>query len=46
VLAQFLIGLSLSPRAIAQVGPRPLIMGIVLWIVIAAASLPLAMLAS
>jgi len=46
VLALFLIGLSLSPRALAKVGPRPLVLGIALWVVIAAVSLPLAMLAS
>jgi uncharacterized integral membrane protein (TIGR00698 family) len=44
VVALFLIGLSLSPKAIAAVGPRPLVLGVVLWIVIAAVSLPLAML--
>jgi uncharacterized integral membrane protein (TIGR00698 family) len=43
VLALFLIGLSLSRAALAAVGPRPLILGVVLWIVVAAASLPLAM---
>lgn len=42
VLALFLIGLSLSRRALASVGSRPLVLGAVLWIVIAAVSLPLA----
>ena len=44
VLALFLIGLSLSRRALARVGARPLLMGVVLWIIIATASLPLALL--
>jgi uncharacterized integral membrane protein (TIGR00698 family) len=44
VLALFLIGLSLSRRALARVGTRPLLLGVVLWIVIASASLPLALL--
>ncbi|MDB4955994.1 MAG: rane protein [Myxococcales bacterium] len=44
VLALFLIGLSLSRKAIATVGPRPFLLGVILWIVVAAASLPLAML--
>lgn len=40
--ALFLIGLSLSRRALATVGPRPLVLGVILWIVIASVSLPLA----
>ncbi len=40
--ALYLIGLSLSRRALASVGPRPLVLGIALWVVIAAVSLPLA----
>jgi uncharacterized integral membrane protein (TIGR00698 family) len=44
VLALFLIGLSLSRRALARVGTRPLLLGLALWIVIATASLPLALL--
>ncbi len=46
VLALFLIGLSLSPAALAKIGPRPLALGIVLWVVIALVSLPLAIVAS
>jgi uncharacterized integral membrane protein (TIGR00698 family) len=42
IAALHLIGLSLSRRALANVGPRPLVLGVVLWIVIAAVSLPLA----
>jgi len=40
--ALFLIGLGLSRRALATVGPRPLLLGVILWIVIATISLPLA----
>jgi uncharacterized integral membrane protein (TIGR00698 family) len=46
VLALFLIGLSLSRSALASVGPRPLLLGVSLWVVVAAVSLPLAILAS
>jgi uncharacterized integral membrane protein (TIGR00698 family) len=42
VAALFLIGLQLSRRALASVGPRPFVLGVVLWIVIASISLPLA----
>jgi uncharacterized integral membrane protein (TIGR00698 family) len=42
VVALFLIGLSLSRKNIQQVGPRPFVMGVILWIVIACASLLLA----
>jgi uncharacterized integral membrane protein (TIGR00698 family) len=42
VVALFLIGLSLSRNSIKQVGPRPLVMGVILWIIIACASLLLA----
>jgi uncharacterized integral membrane protein (TIGR00698 family) len=42
VVALFLIGLSMSKANLAKVGPRPLVMAVVLWIVIAAASLFLA----
>lgn len=42
VVALFLIGLSLSKANLAKVGPRPLVMGVILWVVIAAASLLLA----
>ena len=45
VLALFLIGLSLSRSALARVGVRPLLLGVLLWIVVAAVSLPLAMFA-
>jgi uncharacterized integral membrane protein (TIGR00698 family) len=44
VLALFLIGLSLSRAALARVGSRPLVLGVALWLVVAAASLPLALL--
>jgi uncharacterized membrane protein YadS len=43
VLALFLIGLSLSRASLAKVGPRPLILGVLLWIIVASAALPLAM---
>ncbi len=42
VAALYLIGLSLSRQALANVGVRPLVLGIVLWIVIGTVSLPLA----
>lgn len=42
VLALYLIGLSLSREAIAKVGARPLLLGVLLWVVVAAISLPLA----
>ena len=42
VVALFLIGLSLSRSSLAKVGPRPLVMGVILWIIIACASLLLA----
>lgn len=45
IAALFLIGLSLSRRALASVGARPFVLGLVLWLVIAATSLPLAALA-
>jgi uncharacterized integral membrane protein (TIGR00698 family) len=35
----FLIGASLSPAALRKVGPRPLLQGVLLWIVVAVASL-------
>ena len=43
VVALFLIGLSLSPNALTKVGPRPFVLGVILWIVVAIVSLPLAM---
>jgi uncharacterized integral membrane protein (TIGR00698 family) len=42
VAALFLIGLQLSRRALASVGPRPFLLGVMLWVVIASISLPLA----
>lgn len=42
LLALFLIGLSLTRATLRSVGIRPLVMGVVLWLVVAAASLPLA----
>jgi uncharacterized membrane protein YadS len=42
VVALFLIGLSMSKANLAKVGPRPLVMAVILWIVIAVASLFLA----
>ncbi len=42
VLALYLIGLSLSRKALRRVGLRPLLLGLTLWIVVAAVSLPLA----
>lgn len=42
LLALFLIGLSLSRSALAAVGIRPLLLGVVLWVVVAAVSLELA----
>lgn len=46
LLALFLIGLSLSRGALAKVGPRPLVLGVILWVVVASFSLPLAMMAA
>lgn len=46
LLALFLIGLSLSRPAIAKVGARPLVLGVVLWIIVGAVSLRLATLGS
>lgn len=42
LVALFLIGLSLSPKAIAKVGPKPFILGVILWVVLATVSVPLA----
>jgi len=39
VITLFLIGASLSPAALRKVGPRPLLQGVVLWIVVAVVSL-------
>ena len=46
VLALFLIGLSLSPGAIAKVGPRPFVVGVMLWVVVAVVSVPLAIMST
>jgi uncharacterized integral membrane protein (TIGR00698 family) len=39
IITLFLIGASLSPAALRKVGPRPLLQGVLLWIVVAVASL-------
>ncbi len=39
IITLFLIGASLSPAALRKVGPRPLMQGVLLWIVVAVASL-------
>ncbi len=39
VLTLFLIGATLSPAALRKVGPRPLIQGVLLWIVVGVVSL-------
>jgi uncharacterized membrane protein YadS len=39
IVTLFLIGASLSPAALRKVGPRPLLQGILLWIVVAVTSL-------
>jgi uncharacterized integral membrane protein (TIGR00698 family) len=39
IFTLFLIGATLSPGALRKVGPRPLIQGVLLWIVVAVASL-------
>ena len=39
VITLFLIGASLSPATIRKVGPRPLLQGVLLWIVVAVSSL-------
>ncbi len=39
IITLFLIGASLSPAALRKVGPRPLVQGITLWIIIAVLSL-------
>ena len=39
IITLFLIGASLSPAALKKVGPRPLIQGVVLWIIVAVLSL-------
>lgn len=42
LVALFLIGLSLSTKSIAKVGPRPFLIGVILWITLAVISVPLA----
>jgi len=39
IFTLFLIGATLSPAALRKVGPRPLLQGVILWIVVAIASL-------
>jgi uncharacterized integral membrane protein (TIGR00698 family) len=39
VITLFLIGASLSPATVRKVGPRPLLQGILLWIIVATTSL-------
>ena len=39
IFTLFLVGATLSPAALRKVGPRPLIQGVLLWIVVAVASL-------
>jgi uncharacterized integral membrane protein (TIGR00698 family) len=39
IFTLFLIGATLSPAALRKVGPRPLIQGVLLWVVVGAASL-------
>jgi len=39
IFTLFLIGATLSPAALRKVGPRPLIQGVLLWIVVAVSSL-------
>jgi uncharacterized integral membrane protein (TIGR00698 family) len=43
VLALYLIGLSLSREALAKVGLRPLVLGVLLWVAVGSASLGLCM---
>lgn len=42
VLALFLIGLSLTRASLKKVGVRPLILGVLLWIIVGSAAMPLA----
>ncbi|HKD83205.1 MAG TPA: putative sulfate exporter family transporter [Terriglobales bacterium] len=39
IVTLFLIGASLSPAALRKVGPRPLLQGVLLWVVVAVTSL-------
>ncbi len=42
LVALFLIGLSISPGSLAKVGPRPFFLGVSLWVILGAVSIPLA----
>lgn len=42
LVALFLIGLSISPKALKKVGPKPFLLGVILWITLAVVSVPLA----
>lgn len=42
LVALFLIGLSISPKALQKVGPKPFLLGVILWITLAVVSIPLA----
>lgn len=42
LVALFLIGLSLAPKALVEVGPKPFFLGVILWVVLATVSIPLA----
>ena len=39
IFTLFLIGANLSPTALRKVGPRPLLQGVMLWIIVALSSL-------
>ena len=39
IFTLFLIGATLSPAALRKVGPRPLVQGVLLWLVVGAVSL-------
>ncbi len=41
VVTLFLIGASLSPRQVKQVGPRPLLQGVILWVIVGVVTLVL-----
>jgi uncharacterized integral membrane protein (TIGR00698 family) len=46
LVALFLIGLSISPAALKKVGPKPFLLGVILWITLAVVSVPLAALST
>jgi len=46
LVALFLIGLSISPSALKKVGPKPFLLGVILWITLAVVSIPLAALST